>query len=710
MGRRISSRVLDWSGGLIGGVSDYARRVRHARIADNVLLDPVGAWAVRKGSQRFCSATLANIPNTVMEYVTSSGGGRVFEGSDGGAAGSLTEVTAGAFTAQTTPYILQVATKHVWDQLHGSLFTTEQAGGNSPMFYRASNPANVWHTAILPRPAFPLIVTGTPVTGAGAGLTVAAPGVLPGQTTFNLSGNATVATGDYTLVFGTSPALFSVPNCQVTLGSPVVTYDGPTAAAQTQMTLTGAGGGGLTAGQTYYYRLRYRYLHGSSVASGPHTIALGGNTQVQITNIANEIRTDYLGWTLERTKVGGGPTIGPYYFVADGTGTTYNDITADADLGYRSDPNVHFEPPHFNGLIAYKDRLVGWVGSTVWFSQSVGDIEATGICNWNPLNALDIGPDDGDPISSVVQQVDRLIVMKRWSTWAVEGDDISSYRTLPLHKGAGCSGPRAAAAIGGAVYFYGDAGMHRVNGNRVEPFGWTEVGHVFKTIKPAQAVDVVVRNYLGQHLLVFFSSAAAHNDDGLAWDVRFGAWSRIVGWFVHDLLVQKAGTFGNAQAVVIADRKDRDPTAGFDYPIWLGFYGFKDEKASNGTGGIKPRVTVQTPYIDDGSPDVMKDWEAIQLFLSGVNISVSATLLLDPQNSAVISVATNSSGALWGAPNWGAFNWGQTIDAGPATGLPAGTFGRRYALKVYCEPEAEFGYGGYVLDGIVQPKADYSRS
>ena len=701
--------MLDFSGGVVGGISDYGRRkVRHLRIAENVLLRPHGSLRVREGSQRFSSATLTKAPHTTMEWVSSAGAGRIFVGCDD-TAGLVYEALPGAFTQQTLPWVPQPSAKLVWDQLHGTLWATEQGGANPPMFYRSSNPANTWHTGILPRPAFPALTNGLAVSGAGAGLTVNG-AVNAGATTFNLSGVATVATGDYTLVFGTAPYLFSVPNCQVTIGSVVVTYDGPTAAAQLQMTLADNGAGGLTAGQQYWYRLRYRYLHGASRASVAHTT--GGvmvNTRTVITNIANEIRSDYLGWTLERTKAGG-TVAGPFYFVADGTGTTYNDVIADADLGYRSDENMHGEPPHLDGVIAYKDRLVGWAGSTLYYSQSVGDIEATGIANWNALNASDIGPDDGDIINSVVLQVDRLAVLKRWSAWAVEGDDITSYRAFPLSKGAGCSGCRAAAAIGAVVYFWGDGGFHRIVGNRVEPFGWLEVGHLFDTFLPGQRADVVVKNYLGQYVLISYASATAMNDDMLVYDQRFGAWTRITGWYWHDFLVQKGGTFGDAQAIVAIDRRDLDATGAFDYPVWLGFYGYKDQKASNGTGGSAPTVVIETPMLDDGAPDVDKDWERIQLFLAGTSVSAGVTVTTDPPHTSALSISASQSGAVWAAATWGAFNWSQAIDSGPYTGLPSDTLGRRYSVRVVSSPTADFIFKGYTMDGIVQPTADYSRS
>ncbi len=722
MPRKITSRVLDFSGGLVGGVSDYARTVRHARVLDNMILRPLGGLTVRNGSQRFSSATLQKKPHTVAEWVSSAGAGHVFVGAED-TAGVLYEATAGAFNVQTTPYALQPSAKMVHDQLHGSLFVCEQSGGSPPIFYNGGNPANKLHSGILPRPAFPAMPAGVALSGGSIPVaTTLLTAVNAGDTTATMSNNAG-ANGNITLVVGSGTAQYSIPNVQTAAGSPTLRYQSAGAGAGLQMTLAAAAGGAVDVGAQPFYRLRYRYLHGSGRANTPLQLGAaiaGPNQTVALTNIANEVRSDYLGWTLERTKIGGTAT-GPFYFVANSTSavqTTYNDAAADATLGDRAEENFHGEPPHFDGIVAFKDLLVGWTGSTLWYSQSVASpVEFTGCCNWNALRAQSVGPDDGDTIMAVALQADRLVVLKKWSVWGVEGDDINGFRTFPLYEGAGAAGPRGVATVGQTIYFHGPAGFHRIVGNRVEPFGWTEVGHVFDTFRTGQDADVRVVNYLGQYVLVFFASMNTYNDDCLVYDLRFRAWSRITGWAYADVLVQKAGTFGGAQAIVAVDRSDRDSGAGFDYPVWLGFYGYKDEKASNGTGGVAPKVVVETPFIDDGAPDATKDWETVQAFLSGDSVVASLVVTMDPQKSVAVSLTSAAPGVSWAAtgaapgspPLWGAFAWGSAVDTGISSGVPlGGAVGRRYSVRLSCQPAGALTFKGYTMDGKVLPKHDYS--
>lgn len=131
----------------------------------------------------------------------------------------------------------------------------------------------------------------------------------------------------------------------------------------------------------HYYRIRWRFAKGSSLVgpvSAKRTIAAPNRTVNINAGLTASARSDYVGWTLERTKVNG--TInGPFWFVKDGTGTTAIDDTPDASLGYMADEGLHGEPLHFDGITSFAGRLWGWAGSILYASQAAfGDLEATG--------------------------------------------------------------------------------------------------------------------------------------------------------------------------------------------------------------------------------------------------------------------------------------------------------------------------------------------
>src|SRR5258705_906407 len=135
----------------------------------------------------------------------------------------------------------------------------------------------------------------------------------------------------------------------------------------------------------HYYRIRWRFAKGSSLVgptSAKHTVAAPNRTVNINAGLTASGRSDYIGWTLERTKVSGTVT-GPVWFVKDGTGTTTTDGTAGASLGYVADGGLHGEPPHGDGIASFTNRLWLWAGATIYVSQAAfRDLEATGIANF----------------------------------------------------------------------------------------------------------------------------------------------------------------------------------------------------------------------------------------------------------------------------------------------------------------------------------------
>lgn len=717
MARRYTSRMFDFSGGVVGGVSDYGRKGRHLKACENMLLRPYGALQVRLGSQRACSATLSSEPHSVGQWVDSTGVAtpvsKVFIGT-ADTVGRVYSVSGSAFTAQSFPFALPTS-KASFEQLNNAIFVTHESGvsGNPPAFWRNNNPSNVWHTAVLPRPAFMATSAGASVTKVSGTATIPAnttvvSNIVVGAISFVMSAAAGGTSGVCTLLIGG----VTVPNCYVTSGSTTVFYGTSTGATMTGV--TNGTSGGMNSNTTYYYRLRYRYSDGSSMAGAPLSVTLAANDHsALISGIVNEVRSDYLGWTLERTKYGG-TADGPWYELDDNSTanqTTYTDTQADADLGVRTDPDLaHNEPLHYDGLIAHRDRLFGWQGSTLYCSQVIADEEGTGICNWNPLNGYEFGKDDGDKITCVVRQNDRLLVFKKWSVWALDGYDPTNFVVVPVYQGAGASGPRAAASMGGTVWFYGDAGMHVVNGYSTRPFGWQEVGDKFDKVAKDQIANVVVKNYLGQLLLVSYSTSAGYNDSILVYDQRFGGWTTFKGWRANDILVQKHATFGDLQSILFVDKKDFDATAAKDYRLWIGFYGYKDEKTSAGTGGNSVRVYLETPDIDDGSIDADKDFERVQIH---ANASVTTGLSVEVSTRSPFDVRSFSATVLqdqtiWGAATWGSFRWAASRDQSPVAGLASGLIGSTYKLKMSADCLADYQFKGYSVDIIMLPSRRFS--
>lgn len=515
---------------------------------------------------------------------------------------------------------------------------------------------------------------------------------------------------------GTSaPAFYRSTNAANTFLS--MTYPTPSSAAMAAAPPTTPAAGTAIAAGTYWYRIRHIFTDGSSKPSAAFSVAVAAGDRIDMTAIPINPagRTDYVGWTLERSMLNG-TSAGPFYWVMDGTGTTNapGDTFSDADLGEQADDNCFGAIPdgHVNGILAFNDRLVAWSGSTLYVSQAIGDLFSSGICNWDARNGYDFGKDDGDDITAVVKQSDRLLVLKSKSVWAFEGNDVTNFTVTHLYTGAGCAGPRAVASLGQVVYFLGAAGLHRVNGNETAPFGYTDVGDVLDTISPSRISEAVLLNHSGQRLYVAFSNDAVRNNVLLVYDQRFRVWTQWDGWYVQAALVPKASGFGDNASFLFVDTRDRDSGAGFDYRPFIGYYGVKDEKAQDGTGGSTITIEVEFPWLDDGAPDVLKSIERVDVYAQGSGVTLNLSIKTDPTLAiGSLSIPMENTAALWLSLNWGAFNWGAaSIETAMASGVMEGMYCRRYKLKFSASVAADFIFKGCVVDIVSQPERPYSRS
>lgn len=319
----------------------------------------------------------------------------------------------------------------------------------------------------------------------------------------------------------------------------------------------------------HYYRVRWRYANGSSLVGPTSAQRVVVATVEQVNINANLVpgspRGDYIGWTLERTKLNGTAN-GPFWFVADGTAATYADTTPDASLSYLADEGLHGEPPHVDGITAFTNRLFGWAGSNLYASQAAfGDLEATGIANWDAELLFPVAKDDGDTIQVCIVVLDELLILKRRSVHVLSGTDPDSYLLTSVvyadparGSEAGCGGPRAACVIGGVAYFWGESGgLFTYSRGAVKPAAWIEMGQYLDELNTAALDNLLLINHQGNYMLAWYpklpSSTAA---DQVLRDVRMSQWWHWSGWKARDAIELKSGILGGA-TFVFADPTNR---------------------------------------------------------------------------------------------------------------------------------------------------------
>jgi hypothetical protein len=313
------------------------------------------------------------------------------------------------------------------------------------------------------------------------------------------------------------------------------------------------GAAGVVDVGEHFWRIRFRFSNGASLACAGIAHTADGSKVMGLSGITPSTRSDYLGFSVERTIVG---EIGLWYVVGDSAAKTdvaYTDNTADADLGdlVPAEPGVFGSAPHFDGVIAHADLLFGWTGSNLYVSDAIGADYGTGCLNFHPYY-YQVKADDGDPIKLAVQQFDRLVVIKGASMHAFTGFDRDSFSCTQIHGSIGTPSTRGAAADGARVFIYG--GRSRIfvlDGQTVRGLGSPQVTHYLDKIALTGENMVEVINYRGDKILFGYPSASSStNNEALAFSMLGRNWEHYTGIRICGSLCPKNDTeFGGATMV-----------------------------------------------------------------------------------------------------------------------------------------------------------------
>lgn len=481
--------------------------------------------------------------------------------------------------------------------------------------------------------------------------------------------------------------------------------------------------GNVNAG-VHYYRVRNRFVNGAS-GSTPTTpnsvnpgvasqVTLGAVTPLPVAGPGG--RTDWLGWTIERTKANDPKGIsGQYYQVAQGTAATYLDNTADSLLWDRVIEGWYTGPQIFNGVIAHRDRMFGWKGSLLYPSWEIGADAQLGIFNFDPLNSLRVGADDGDVILTAVPRAGQLVLFKSRSMHFLDGSDLATFDIIDVPETGGVSGPRCACTVGGgSVFFFNDDGLFIVRRNSVEPFGWEQIGHYLADLNESRRANVVLRA-IGTHYLVmaYSSGLSSFNNEALVYDFRTRTWSHFTHFNAEDLLYQEDADFSSAR-VIVADGEDQDPGGGTAFQCWVEFDGTLRKRAQNGSGGSELFFSIETPLIDGGEPEMVKELRRVTVSAVGEAQSGTLTISSDTGDSVSVPVVFSSFGSVWGDDDgvidtgdlvWDDYDWaGDEDQEAIPVAIPRGLLAKRFKVALAVNASKAFRFNGMTLEGDRRPE------
>lgn len=119
-------------------------------------------------------------------------------------------------------------------------------------------------------------------------------------------------------------------------------------------------------------------------------------------------------------------------------------------------------PPPKAILLAWRQERMFYVtanSTRLWFS-------ASGVPDYvSPFDFVEVGRNDGEVIRAILKYREQLIILKDRSLWVLVGETRGTFQVQRMSNEVGCSSHRAVAeADDGLLYFAGELGIHRWNG------------------------------------------------------------------------------------------------------------------------------------------------------------------------------------------------------------------------------------------------------
>jgi hypothetical protein len=237
-----------------------------------------------------------------------------------------------------------------------------------------------------------------------------------------------------------------------------------------------------------------------------------------------------------------------------------------------------------------------------------------------------INEDDGDIITGIVPQKNRLLVFKKWAIYGLYGYKVDNFYWKLLTSGIGCVAPSSIAVLGQKVFFFANDGLYVLSGDSDEP--------ILLSKKVTPIIDAISNKatcagglYKNQYWLSYYVSGSTKNNRCLVLNFQKGAWAEYRGIPANGFAWDRdAGIFFAAGA-----------NSGMIY------------KCDNGTSdnGAAIPVYYKSPAFVAGAPEREKHFKKIRTTAKATG-SITATLnywvdFVDRSDPRTISVASGAS-------------------------------------------------------------------
>ena len=273
--------------------------------------------------------------------------------------------------------------------------------------------------------------------------------------------------------------------------------------------------------------------------------------------------------------------------------------------------------------------------------------------DWKTNDYIDIGSDDGDVITALIADGDRLLVFKNRSIWAVYGYDTDTFTVEQISDSLGAISQEAVVETPtGIFFFHGSTGVHRLHSKGTE---W-----VFENIQPALedgriANGTVYMTWARRRLYLSVLWSPTNLRRTFVYDPTIG---RGGSWMLWDL---PCGPMATLTGALGATTEYPISATSSQFVIKLDQNRYTDNLAGSNTSYPS---TYTTSWVDANTPTVKKKWGRLRAVVRAVaDASILVNVFYDydstsPKRSKTITVEARTAGGVWGTGSWDSAVWG----------------------------------------------------
>lgn len=273
--------------------------------------------------------------------------------------------------------------------------------------------------------------------------------------------------------------------------------------------------------------------------------------------------------------------------------------------------------------------------------------------DWQTNDFIDVGSDDGDVITALVADGDRLLVFKNRSIWGIYGYDSDTFQVEQISDSLGAVSQEAVVETPNGIYFFhGSTGVHRLTSKGSE---WC-----FENLQPAlddgriSSSGSVYMTWARRRLYL----SVLWTETGLRRTFMYDPTLGRGAWVMWDIpsgpMATLTGTLGSTTEYPIA-------VTSAPYVIRLEQDRFTDNLAGS---NVSYPSNYATSWVDAGAPTVKKKWGRLRCVLRAVaDASIVVGIYYDydstvEKRSKTMIVEARSSGGVWDSSTWDNFTWG----------------------------------------------------